>query len=117
MSIFAIAMLIGITQQYQQLDGEIGERLNKPVFMTLTSKKKIYDLELCVADAFSKLGVATIFRDGPSDIQMMINGGGIHYSFLYSVSFNEGHGGTTLSIRALGDNIPEKYLDRAKKCL
>lgn len=112
-----VAALVQSAISHPDFQGEIGERLNKPIYATLESNKSIDDIELCVADAVSKLGVPTIFHDGPKVIQMMINGGGMSSGFPYAVTFIPTDSGTKLQLRAIADKFPDKYVDRVKTCL
>jgi hypothetical protein len=102
--------------QQMPYEGELRERLSKPVIASLESRKPAYDLELCVADVMTVMGVPTVLRDGPDNLQMMINFPNGN-SYTASVSFIKLANGTRLDIRLRGKGWDDRLRDRLTTCL
>lgn len=112
--ILAIALLFTLAQSPYQ--GEIRERLNKPIIATFKSSKPFHDLEICVADAASIAGIPIVLRDGAYAMQMMfMSWGGNAYNG--SITFTKIPEGTRLDMRVRNQSIDGRVKSRVESCL
>ena len=113
MLIIAAMLLIAQDKPYQ---GELRERLNAPPKAAFDTGKQSYDLEICVADALTVVGIPTVLRDGPDNIVIAaaFPSGNV---FLASVSISKVGLGSHLELRIRGKGYDDRIASRIKGCL
>jgi hypothetical protein len=105
------AMLIAEKNYY----GELRERLDEPVVATIQSKKKPYDLEVCVANATLSVGWPFVMRDGPKNSIIAASGASSN-AFVISVTLIDTPSGTDMELRIRGFGWNDDMKKRLTDC-
>lgn len=109
-----LALLLNI--QDKPYEGELKERLRTPAKASFESNKASYDLEICVADAVTVLGVPTVLRDGPANIVIAAATPGGN-AFPVSVTISPAKSGSHLDLRIKGKGWDDRIASRIRACL
>lgn len=102
--------------QDRTYEGELRERLKAPAKAIFDTSKQAYDLEVCVADALTVVGIPTVLRDGPNNIVIAAafpSGN----AFLAAVSISKVAEGSHLELRIRGKGYDDRIATRIKGCL
>ncbi|VVT20132.1 conserved hypothetical protein [Sphingomonas aurantiaca] len=110
----AAALILGLAGQTEPFAGELKERLASPIDATLTTTKRPYDLEVCLADAITMLGIPTVLRDGPDNL---VIGAASANVFNATVSVIRTGEGSQILIRVKGKGFNDRVTSRVRQCL
>lgn len=108
------ALILGLSGQTEPFAGELKERLASPINATLTTTKRPYDLEVCIADAVTMIGIPTVLRDGPENLVIGAAGPNI---FTATVSIVRNGEGSQVLIRVKGKALNDRVTSRVRQCL
>lgn len=112
-----IALLIGSTEPTIS-EGLMTKRLQDPLIATLQTKKKIADIEFCLADAFSRDGQAIFYDDGPHTVKMVVNFVALSSGILAIATLNQNQNETVIEIRGNEKYFTVRHIDkRVDDCL
>lgn len=96
--------------------GELKEHLALPPAATLTSGKRAYDLEICIADALTVLGTPTSLRDGPDGV-VIVASNPMAGNYIASAAIQEAGGQSRVSVRVRGKGWNDRIRGRIEACL
>lgn len=96
--------------------GELSERLNSEPKAVFDTGKKPYDLEICLADALTIVGVPSVYRDGPENIVLAVSFAGGN-AVLSTISVTRTEAGSHLTLRARGKGYDDRLMSRIRACL
>lgn len=108
------AILMAAAMQAESFAGELRESLNSPVLATMTTPKASYDLEVCVADVLTQIGILTVYRDGPDNL---VIAAGQNNLFTGSVRMTKVAVGTQLDVHVKRKSIDDRVITRLRGCL
>lgn len=97
--------------------GELRETLETPVDQTFESNKRPQDVEVCIADAFTSVGVPSVLRQGDSQVlivSFMPDGGGGVFAAL-TLKFDKMP--MTAELRVRGKGWDDRMKARVAQCL
>lgn len=112
----AAAMLLLMTPQVD-FRGELRETLETPVDHVFVSNKRPQDVEVCIADAFTSVGVPSVLRQGDAQVlivSFMPDGGGGVFAAL-TLKFDKAP--MTAELRVRGKGWDERMKARVGQCL
>ena len=102
--------------QGQSERGELSERLSSPPKATFDTAKKPYDLEICLADALTIVGVPSVFRNGPENVVFAVSYAGGN-AVLSTLSVDRTDAGSHLTLRTRGKGYDDRLIGRIRGCL
>jgi len=111
----ALTVLAAAAPASAQYSGELKERLRAPVIDTFTTRKKPYDLEICLADVITSVGYPIVLRDGPRDV--VIAAALSPSKYMASFSLRDVPAGTQIEMRLMGKGWDERFRSRIRDCL
>lgn len=96
--------------------GELSERLSSEPKAAFDTAKKPYDLEICLADALTLVGVPSVYRDGPENSVIAVSFAGGN-AVLSTISVTRTATGSHLTLRARGKGYDDRLISRISACL
>lgn len=112
----AFLWVVALAAQTGAYAGELKEHLALQPAAVLTSTKKAYDLEICIADALTVLGTPTALRDGPDDVVIAasIPSAG---TYIASATIVRTDNGSRVDVRVRGKGWNDRVRERVQACL
>lgn len=111
-----IAAMAVLLPQAEPFEGELSEHLRTPVKATMTSTKRAYDLELCVADVLTVLGTPTALRSGPDDVVIAASFPGGN-AYIGSATIVRVGDGSRVDLRIRGKGWDDRLRARLQGCM
>ncbi len=108
----ALAVIALVGTAFPAASQEISETLSKPLRATLTSSKQPIDLELCVADALTRVGgtIPIPLHEGPNKTLML----GYGHTPKIVVVMTTVPSGTKLEIYTKAGDVDERFTEYVK---
>jgi hypothetical protein len=111
--IMTLALLAAQTEPYE---GELKEHLRTPVKATMESAKRAYDLEICVADVLTVLGMPIALRSGPDDVVIAASFL-VSNAYMASATIIRVGEGSRVELRIRGKGWNDRFRERLQACM